>query len=71
MKKKNTGFILIFLGIISLYLSFKFPMSPILAILLLVGSMILNVAGTIVLVKMIRSLQQQSSTEESEMQKKH
>ncbi|MGX1429077.1 xanthosine utilization system XapX-like protein [Cytobacillus horneckiae] len=71
MQKKYPGFLLIFIGLIFLYLSFKFPMSPILALLLLIGSIILNIAGTIVLVKMFISLQKQSEMKGKETTKKH
>lgn len=46
-------------------------MSPILALLLLIGSIILNIAGTIVLIKMFISLQKQSEMKGKETTKKH
>lgn len=59
--KKYPGFLLIFIGIVLLYFSFKLDVSPIVAILLLLSSLIANIAGTVVLVKLIITIQRKAA----------
>ncbi len=59
--KKYPGFLLIFIGIVLLYFSFKLDVSPIVAILLLLSSLIANIAGTVILVKLIITIQRKAA----------
>ncbi|MEK5103066.1 MULTISPECIES: hypothetical protein [Cytobacillus] len=59
--KKYPGFLLIFIGIVLLYFSFKLDVSPIVAILLLLSSLIANIAGTVVLIKLIITIQRKAA----------
>lgn len=64
--KKYPGFLLIFIGIVLLYFSFKLEVSPIIAIVLLMGSLLANIAGTIILVKLIIKIQKKAGELEKE-----
>ncbi|MDQ0184195.1 hypothetical protein MKX78_13885 [Cytobacillus sp. FSL R5-0569] len=59
--KKYPGFLLIFIGIVLLYFSFKLDVSPIVAILLLLSSLIANIVGTVVLIKLIITIQRKAA----------